>query len=259
VWQAAAMLIVISGLPATGKSTLAAELARRLNAVHLSVDTIEDALLRSGLEPGWTTGVAAYEAVGSAAQQNLSQGLRVVVDAVNDSEAARQVWRRAAERAGVAVRFVLLEPPDSSEHQRRLLVRQRGLEHVPEPSWSQVERRADAYEAWRKMRIRTITTAAVTAALVSTLGAPAIAQAERMQLHCDHGTLAGHTLERSNGYAWWDVADGTVYTTRSLVIEHDGEVVHQKELGRNSGPVETCEGEHHGATWSVQLARAGAH
>jgi hypothetical protein len=33
------------------------------------------------------------------------------------------------------------------------------------------------------MRIRTIATAAVTAALVSTLGAPAIAQSERMQLH----------------------------------------------------------------------------
>jgi hypothetical protein len=109
------------------------------------------------------------------------------------------------------------------------------------------------------MRIRTIATAAVTAALVSTLGAPAIAQSERMQLHCDHGTLAGATLERSNGSSWWDVADGTVYTTRSLVVEYDGEVAYQKELGLKAGPVETCDGEHHGGTWSVQLARAGAH
>ncbi|MBS3939558.1 MAG: AAA family ATPase [Actinobacteria bacterium] len=142
------MLIVISGLPATGKTTLAAALARRVRAVHLSVDTVEDALLRSGLEPGWTTGVAAYEAVSAAAQQNLVLGLRVVVDAVNDSEAARQVWRDAAKRAGDVVRFVLLLPPNVAEHQRRLRTRERGLEQVPEPSWSEVEHRTQVYEAW---------------------------------------------------------------------------------------------------------------
>lgn len=143
------MLIVISGLPGTGKTTLAAALARHLMAVHLSVDTVEDALLRCGLERGWTTGVAAYEAAGAAAQQNLVLGSTVVVDAVNDSEAARQVWRDAASRSGVEVRFVLLVPPASSEHERRLRARERGLEHVPEPSWSQVAERAEAYEAWR--------------------------------------------------------------------------------------------------------------
>lgn len=143
------MLFVISGLPATGKTTLAAALAQQVEAVHLSVDTVEDALLRCGVEPGWTTGVAAYQAVSAAAQQNLVLGLTVVVDAVNDSEAARQVWRDAAARAGTAARFVLLRPPATSEHQRRLRARERGLEHVPEPSWSQVERRAEGYEVWR--------------------------------------------------------------------------------------------------------------
>ncbi|MEX0741528.1 MAG: AAA family ATPase, partial [Phycisphaeraceae bacterium] len=102
-----------------------------------------------GLEPGWTTGVAAYEAVSAAAQQNLRLGLSVVVDAVNDSEAARQVWRDAGSRSGAEVRFVLLTPPVASEHQRRLRSRQRGLEHVPEPSWPQVELRVEEFEVWR--------------------------------------------------------------------------------------------------------------
>lgn len=94
-----AVLIVISGLPGVGKTTLAAALARQARAVHLSVDAAEEALLGAGLEPGWTTGVAAYEAVRAAAEQNLTLGLIVVVDAVNDSEAARQTWRTAAGRA----------------------------------------------------------------------------------------------------------------------------------------------------------------
>jgi Mrp family chromosome partitioning ATPase len=34
-------LIVISGLPGTGKSEVAAELAARLKALHLSIDPIE--------------------------------------------------------------------------------------------------------------------------------------------------------------------------------------------------------------------------
>jgi predicted kinase len=144
------MLIVISGLPATGKTTLAAALARQVEAVHLSVDAVEDALLRCGVERGWTSGVAAYEAVRAAAQQNLVLGHTVVVDAVNDSEAARQVWRDAASGTGVDARFVLLGPPATSEHRRRLRTRERGLEHVPEPSWAQVELRAEGYEAWRE-------------------------------------------------------------------------------------------------------------
>ncbi len=142
------MLIVISGLPATGKTTLAAAFSRHVGAVHLSVDTLEDAMIRAGLEPGWTTGVAAYEAVGAAAEQNLVLGLVVVVDAVNDSEVARQTWRDAAGRAEVDVRFVLLLPPPSAEHQRRLSARTRGFGHVLDPSWEQVMARADAYEAW---------------------------------------------------------------------------------------------------------------
>jgi len=96
------MLIVISGLPGTGKTAVAAGVAARLRAVHLSIDTVEDAMLGAGLAPGWQTGVAAYEATRAAAEQNLALGRDVVVDAVNDSEPARQTWRRAAERAAAA-------------------------------------------------------------------------------------------------------------------------------------------------------------
>lgn len=142
------VLIVISDLPATGKTTLADALARRASAVHLSVDNVEDALLGAGAAPGWSTGVAAYEAVAAMARQNLALGLDVVVDAVNDSDAARQTWRDAAREAGVVVRFVILLPPERPEHQRRLRDRRRDLAHVGEPTWAQVVARAEAYEPW---------------------------------------------------------------------------------------------------------------
>jgi predicted kinase len=56
------VFVVISGLPGTGKSAVARSVAELLHAVHLSVDPVEDALLGAGLERGWATGVAAYEA-----------------------------------------------------------------------------------------------------------------------------------------------------------------------------------------------------
>src|SRR4051794_7903574 len=93
---APALLVVVSGLPGTAKSAVAGVLARRLGAPHLSIDVVEEALLAAGCPSGWTTGVAAYEAVGALAAENLALGLPVVVDAVNDSDAARQTWRTAA-------------------------------------------------------------------------------------------------------------------------------------------------------------------
>ena len=142
------MLIVVSGLPGVGKTAVAAELARRLGAIHVSVDVIEDSLLVAGLEPSWTTGVAAYEAAGAVSRHNLQLGYRVVVDAVNDSDPARETWRRAAEAAGSQLAFFNLRLQDRAEHRRRLEGRRRPLVRVSEPSWDSVAAREAAYEKW---------------------------------------------------------------------------------------------------------------
>lgn len=142
------MLLLVSGLPGTGKSAVAVRLAQDMRSVHLSVDEVEDAMLGAGLPRDWTTGVAAYEAVRAAAEQNLALGHSVVVDAVNDSAAARSTWHSAAERSHVVLRFVHLIPPPTQEHQRRLTTRRRSLVHVPEPTWEQVQARAAIYEPW---------------------------------------------------------------------------------------------------------------
>ena len=108
------------------------------------------------------------------------------------------------------------------------------------------------------MKIRT--TLAGAAFAVSVLGAPtpAAASAERMQLTCHDGTLAGHTLERTNGSSWWDVDDGTVYTTKSLLITEGDQVVYEKNYGHTASAEETCVGDHFEWTWNVTVVRAQA-
>lgn len=141
-------LVVLSGLPAVGKTSVAVTVAERAGSVHLSVDMVEEAILACGLPSGWQVGVAAYEATRAMAEQNLRLGHDVVIDAVNDSEEARQTWRTAAARTGTDLEFVYLVISDIEEHERRLSARDRGLTYVREPTWSDVQRRRADYAAW---------------------------------------------------------------------------------------------------------------
>ncbi|MEE1652012.1 AAA family ATPase [Brachybacterium sp. J144] len=141
-------LVVLAGLPGVGKTSVAGILAARTASVHLSLDAVEDSILACGLPRGWEVGVAAYEAVRAMAELNLRLGHHIVVDAVNDSDEARQTWRAAAARTGAEISFVHLVLSDATEHRRRLRGRDRGLEHVGEPTWEDVQRRRSDYAAW---------------------------------------------------------------------------------------------------------------
>jgi len=50
------MLIAMAGLPGSGKSTLAAAIGAELRLPVVSVDPIETAILRAGIDAGQPTG-----------------------------------------------------------------------------------------------------------------------------------------------------------------------------------------------------------
>lgn len=96
------------------------------------------------------------------------------------------------------------------------------------------------------------------AATAASGATPAAAGNERMQLHCESGDLAGRTLERSNGSSWWDVADGTVYTTKWVTVSGGEDVVYHHEYGKKSGTPETCTAQHFEWTWDLVVVEARA-
>lgn len=82
------------------------------------------------------------------AESNLSLGHSVIVDAVNDSEEARETWRSAARRTRIQLAWVVLTCENDDEHRRRFEGRHRGFEHMSEPTWADAEQRAAEYPAW---------------------------------------------------------------------------------------------------------------
>lgn len=146
-------LVVVGGLPGTGKSTVAEHVARAMRAAHLSKDIFEAALWRSGITREAGAGWAAYEQLGTVAEAQLRLGLPVVLDSVVPNERIRSAWRDLAARTGV--RFVAIECvcSDEAEHRSRLDVRRRNIPGWPEVTWDQVSEVRSRYEPWSGERL----------------------------------------------------------------------------------------------------------
>jgi predicted kinase len=144
----------MSGLPGVGKSAIADELGRLIGAAVVSVDPIEAAILQSGVPRSFETSLAAYNVGAVVAEHQLRLGLRVIADAANYLEVGRDIWRRAAERAGTQVRVIDVRCSDEDLHRDRLLNRRRQLDLFPEPSWDAVLRRRAETEPWDQEHLR---------------------------------------------------------------------------------------------------------
>lgn len=139
------MLIVLSGLPGAGKTTIAKLLCRKLNATYLRIDTIEQAIF-SSLHIHKELGAVGYDVAYEIARANLALGGCVVVDAVNPLTVVREAWRGIARGAASAIAEIEMVCSDKSEHRRRVESRKADIAGHVMPTWDEVQRRE--YEPW---------------------------------------------------------------------------------------------------------------
>ncbi len=137
------MLYIFGGLPGTGKSTLAQHLARARQALHLRIDTIEQALREQGIPINGPEGyVIAYR----VAADNLRAGVPVVADSVNPIAVTRAAWRDVAIQAGVPFVEIEVICSNAAEHRARVETRVTDIAGLRLPTWTEVVERA--YEPW---------------------------------------------------------------------------------------------------------------
>jgi predicted kinase len=136
------MLVVLSGLPGVGKTAVAHALARAIGAVHLRIDSIEQALRVNGIRVDGE----GYAVAHAVAADNLALGCTVIADCVNPWPLTREAWRAVADRAGVSALEVELVCSDPIEHRRRVESRVADIDGHRLPTWQEVVERD--YRAW---------------------------------------------------------------------------------------------------------------
>ena len=141
------MLVVLSGLPGVGKTTIARELAAAVDGVHVRVDSIEQALRNAGM----TVESEGYCVAYAVAEDNLRLGRIVVADCVNPWPLTREAWRAVAHRAGVGAVDVEIVCSDLDEHRRRVESRSSDIAGHRLPTWTEVVERD--YRPWGSERL----------------------------------------------------------------------------------------------------------
>lgn len=149
-------LIVFTGLPGTGKSTVAEAVGRDLGIPVFAKDWLEATLRRCELRPQVAErnlGYAAYELLTILAERQLRLGQSVILDSVASVEPIRAQWRVLAKQYGAAWRVIECVASDEAMQRARLEERQRGIPGWHELEWSEVERVKGYYAPWTEERL----------------------------------------------------------------------------------------------------------
>jgi predicted kinase len=139
------MLIIFGGMPGVGKTAIAVELARVTGAVHLRIDSIEQAIRASGIGKR-PLDDAGYRVAYAVAEDNLRMGRTVIADSVNPLRVTREAWASVANRAGVRAVEIEVECSDVEDHRRRVETRISDIPGFELPTWEDVAGRE--YHPW---------------------------------------------------------------------------------------------------------------
>jgi len=141
-------LVVVGGLPGTGKSTLADALAASRGCPVFNKDRLEASLWRDGITAEQGSWDAAEHLLTTLAGEQLRRDQSAILDTVARRPDSRAAWRAIAEEFDARFRLIECVCRDRDLHRRRLEGRVRGIPGWYEVSWDQVERSRARGEPW---------------------------------------------------------------------------------------------------------------
>jgi hypothetical protein len=170
----AMQLILFTGLPCTGKSSLAEAVGQKLAIPVFAKDWLEATLLRHGFRPTGDhcppLGFFGYELLTTLAERQLRLGQSAILDSVASTTTTRERWRALAASHAAGWRVIECVCSDPQTHRNRLASRRRAIPGWPELQWADVERVAASYAPWREPRLVLDAMYALEENLASALG-----------------------------------------------------------------------------------------
>lgn len=139
------MLFIFSGLPGTGKSSIAKEIAKYYKSIYLRIDTIEH-----GIKELCNISVQGegYRLSYRIAADNLLIGNTVVADCCNPWLLTRTEWEEVAIRNNCDYVNIEIICSDKEEHKKRVEERKNDISGFVIPEWDDVLKRD--YQEWEK-------------------------------------------------------------------------------------------------------------
>ncbi|MET9629562.1 AAA family ATPase [Lentzea sp. NPDC006480] len=142
-------VVLIAGIPGTGKSTLAESLARTLRRPIVSMDWVQGTLTQFPELSDETARALVDLNIVALIARHVQLGVDVIVDVAGHTREARAQVRELVERLGGVFVGVECVCSDEGVHRSRVEGRSRGIPGwYPTVPWTHVERMRGLWEPW---------------------------------------------------------------------------------------------------------------
>ena len=136
-------IILIGGVPGTGKTTLAKAISTNLNITLLNKDNLEATLVEKGISSIDNLNGIGYALMERITLSELTLGRSVILDCVASRQRVDEHWEPLKNKD---IKYIECICSNSTLHRTRLESRERNMRGWYELTWDDVKKIAKSYE-----------------------------------------------------------------------------------------------------------------
>lgn len=143
-------IIIIGGIPCTGKTTVANALSKKINASVFTKDILEAAIVRSGIVSTKELQGVGYELLAVLAQNEIDFGRSVILDCISSSRSIKHYWGGIVTEK---TRYIECVCSNKELHKTRIESRVRGIPGWYEITWKDILKIQKTYQPSSENRL----------------------------------------------------------------------------------------------------------